>query len=153
MDANLDEADRRILREMQRDCSRPVTQLADAVGMSHAPCWRRVQRLRSDGYIRQEVALLDRKKLGWNLELFVEVKLSSLARADFETFTQRMAESEHVIGCYILLGDIDVLLHVIARDIEDYERFLFTQLWTAGVERANSMTLLSEIKQTYELPV
>ena len=80
MEKILDEADRRILRELQRDSSRTITELADAVGLSHAPCWRRVQRLRADGYIVRETATLDRSKLGYDVEFFIFAAGSSSSR-------------------------------------------------------------------------
>lgn len=68
----IDDADRRILRELQRDSSRTVTEIAEAVGLSHAPCWRRIQRLRSEGIILGEAAIVDRSKLGFDLEFCLE---------------------------------------------------------------------------------
>jgi Lrp/AsnC family transcriptional regulator len=154
LEQGLDEFDCKILKEVQRDASRPVTQLAEAVGLSHAPCWRRLQRLRSDGYIDREVAILDREKLGWSLELFVLVKLNANARAAIKDFTSSILEHEQVIGCYLVLGNIDLILHVIARNIRDYERFFMEHLSQAtGVHEANTMTLLSSLKDATEVPV
>ena len=151
---NLDEFDYRILRELQRDASRPVTQLAEAVGLSHAPCWRRLQRLRSEGFIEREVALLDREKLGWDLEMFVQVKLNANGRADIAEFASSMLKLDQVVGCYIVLGNIDVMLHVIARNIRDYERFFMEHLSQAtGVHEANTITLMSRLKDGTQIPV
>jgi Lrp/AsnC family transcriptional regulator len=150
----LDEFDRRLLREVQEDSSRPVTQLADAVGLSQAPAWRRLQRLRAEGYIEREVALLDREKLGWDLELFVLVKLNATARATIKDFAASMLEHDQVIGCYLVLGNVDLILHVIARNIRDYERFFMEHLSQAtGVHEANTITLLSRLKGGTAIPV
>ncbi len=154
MSEKLDEFDCKILRELQRDASRPVTQLAEAVGLSHAPCWRRVQRLRKEGYIEREVAILDRAKLGWDLEMFVQVKLNANGRADISAFASSMVSHEQVIGCYIVLGNIDVILHVIARNIRDYERFFMEHLSQAtGVHEANTITLMSRLKDGTQIPI
>ena len=154
MSEKLDEFDYKILRELQRDASRPVTQLAEAVGLSHAPCWRRIQRLRKEGYIEREVAILDRAKLGWDLEMFVQVKLNANGRADISEFASSMLEHEQVIGCYIVLGNIDVILHVIARNIRDYERFFMEHLSQAtGVNEANTITLMSRLKDGTQIPI
>jgi Lrp/AsnC family transcriptional regulator len=151
---NLDQFDRKLLREMQKDSSRPVTQLADAVGLSHAPAWRRLQRLRSEGYIEREVAVLDRDKLGWDLEMFVLVKLNATARATIKDFAASVLEHEQVIGCYLVLGNVDLILHVVARNIRDYERFFMEHLSQAtGVQEANTMTLLSRLKSGMAVPV
>src|SRR5580765_6716164 len=93
----LDDADRRILRELQRDSSRTVTQIAEAVGLSHAPCWRRIQRLRSEGIILREAAVLDRSKLGFDLEFFVYLKFSMQGRANVPEFRRRIIQHEQVI--------------------------------------------------------
>ena len=154
MEQKLDEFDCKILREVQKDASKPVTQLAEAVGLSHAPAWRRLQRLRSEGYIAREVAILDREKLGWDLELFVQVKLNATARADINAFASAIIGHEQVIGCYLVLGNIDLVLHVIARNIRDYERFFLEHLSQAtGVQEANTITLLSRMKDGTAIPV
>lgn len=150
----LDEFDRKILRELQRDSSRPVTQIADAVGLSQAPCWRRLQRLRNDGFIEREVAVLDREKLGWELEMFIFVRLNAHGRATINEFTDSVLGHEQVIGAYIVLGNVDLMLHVVARNIRDYERFFMEHLSQAsGVHEVNTMTLLSQLKRATEVPV
>lgn len=154
MEQSLDEFDCRILRELQKDASRPVTQLAETVGLSHAPAWRRIQRLRKDGFIDREVAILDRAKLGWDLELFVLVKLNATARAAINEFASQILEHDQVIGCYLVLGNIDLVLHVVARNIRDYERFFLEHLSQAtGVHEANTITLLSRLKDSTAIPI
>jgi len=154
VEQSLDELDCKILHEVQKDASRPVTQLAEAVGLSHAPAWRRLQRLRSEGFIQREVAILDREKLGWDLELYVLVKLNAIARADINAFASSILEHDQVIGCYLVLGNIDLVLHVIARNIRDYERFFLEHLSQAtGVHEANTITLLSRLKDSTAIPV
>src|SRR4051812_41821579 len=94
----LDEADRRILRELQRDSARTVTEIAEAVGLSHAPCWRRIQRLRSEGIIEREAAVLSHSKLGWDLEFFVYLKFSMHGRANVPEFRRKIIQHARVIG-------------------------------------------------------
>jgi len=145
----LDESDRRILRELQRDCSQPVTRLAETVGLSHAPCWRRLQRLRAEGYISREVAVLDRERLGWETELFVFVKISAEGRANIETFRHSMMQHDQVVGYYILLGNVDAMLHIVARNLRDYNRFYLEHLSTSPyISEINSMTVLSRLKDS-----
>lgn len=150
----LDSFDRRLLREIQRDSSRPVTQLAEVVGLSQAPCWRRLQRLRELGYIKSEVALLDRKRLGWELELFIHIKLNAHGRTHVTEFTEAMRAHEQVLNCYILLGNVDLMLHMVVRDIADYERFFFDHLsQSPGMQEATTMTVVTEVKRSTALPV
>ena len=153
MERILDDADRRILRELQRDSSRAVAQIAEAVGLSHAPCWRRIQRLRAEGLIRRETANLDREKLGWEVEFFVFIKVSPEGRANIEEFRRSVMRHDRVIGYYIILGNVDAMLHVIARNMRDYNQFYLEHL--AGspyVSEINSMTVLSQLKDA-DLPV
>ena len=89
MQKMIDDPDRRILRELQRDSSRTVTEIAEAVGLSHAPCWRRIQRLRSEGIILGEAAIVDRSKLGFDLEFFIYLKFSMEGRANVPEFRRK----------------------------------------------------------------
>jgi Lrp/AsnC family transcriptional regulator len=151
---DLDAADRKILAALQEDASRSTSEIADLVGLSQAPCWRRLQKLRETGVIKQQVALLDRAKLGWSIQLLVQVKLSRHGRANVDEFTNEMARHERVLDCFIVLGSVDAMLRVVARDIADYERFFFDHLSQApGVQEANTMVILTEAKSTTRLPL
>lgn len=148
LDKILDDADRRILRELQRDSSRPVTEVADAVGLSHAPCWRRIQRLRAAGYILREAAIVDRFKLGWELEFFVYLKFSMQGRANVPEFRRRIIEHDRVIGAYIVLGNHDLMLHVVARNMQDYQDFYLEHLsGQPDLGDINSMTVMATLKE------
>ena len=153
MEKVLDQADRRILRELQRDSSRPVAQIAEAVGLSHAPCWRRIQRLRTDGFIVREAAILDWQKLGWELELFVLLKASPHGRANVEEFRRTVMQHERVLGYYIMMGNVDAMLHVVARNIRDYKDFYLEHLATLPyISEISSMTVMSKLKDA-DIPV
>lgn len=147
MDRMLDEADRRILRELQRDSSRPVTEIAEAVGLSHAPCWRRIQRLRSEGIIKRETVIVDRAALGWEIEFFVYLKFSPHGRGNVKEFRRRIIEHDRIIGAYIILGNFDLMLHVIARDMRDYQEFYLEHLsGQPEIGEINSMTVMATLK-------
>ena len=149
MQRNLDVTDRRILRELQRDSSRSVTEVAQAAGLSHAPCWRRIQRLRAEGVIERETVVLIAEKLGWEIELFVMLKIGPEGRANIDAFRRSMMEHERVLGYYILLGNVDAMLHVVARNMRDYSRFYLEHLSTSPyISEINSMTVLSKLKDT-----
>jgi len=153
MEKILDEADRRILRELQKDSSRTVTQIAEAVGLSHAPCWRRIQRLRSEGIIMRESAVLDRTKLGWDLEFFVYLKFSMQGRAHVFEFREKIIQHDRVIGAYIVLGNYDLMLHVVARDMRDYQEFYLEHLsGSPDLGDINSMTVMATLKEGH-IPV
>jgi Lrp/AsnC family transcriptional regulator len=153
MEKILDGADRRILRELQRDSARSVAQIAEIVGLSHAPCWRRIQRLRADGYIVREAAILDWQKIGWELELFVFVKASPHGRANIEEFRRTVMQHERVIGYYIMMGSIDAMLHVVAKNMRDYNEFYLEHLATLPhISEISSMTVMSKLKDA-DIPV
>ena len=143
----LDAIDRRILTEMQRDASRSTAEIAEAVGVSQAACWRRVQRLKTEGYIERQVAVLDRRKLGLKTQIFAQLKLSPTARPSAETFDEAVRALPEVLECYLVLGGADYLLRVVTTDLETYERFLFDKLLKLpGVIDVNSTVALSEVK-------
>lgn len=151
---SLDEADKRILRVIQRDYSLSTTEIAEIVGLSQAPCWRRIQRLREEGYIKAQVALLDRRRIGLNTQIFAQVKLTATGRSNVDEFTDAIREFPEVLDCFVLMGAVDFMLRIVTKDIEAYERFFFERLSRVpGVHEINSMVALSEIKSTTQLPV
>lgn len=152
--SDLDPFDRKILSLVQQDATRSTGEIAQLVGLSQAPCWRRLQRLKEDGFIRGQVALLDRRKIGLNAQIFAQVKLTATGRSNLEDFTLAIREFPEVLECYVLLGTVDFMLRIVARDIEAYERFFFDRLSRVpGVQEINSMVTLSEIKSTTQLPL
>lgn len=150
----LDKAERDILRLVQEDASLSTAALAERVGLSPSPCWRRVDRLERDGVIRKRVALLDRRKIGLNAQVFAQVKLNAHGRSHLDEFADAIRAFPEVLECYVLMGPVDFLMRVIARDIEAYEAFFFNKLSRLpGVQEVISAVALSEIKSTTVLPV
>ncbi|MEO7170664.1 MAG: Lrp/AsnC family transcriptional regulator [Sphingomonas sp.] len=154
MPETLDEFDRRILTLLQQDSSRSNADLAAQIGLSEAPCWRRVQRLKKDGLIRAQVSLVDRRKVGLNAQIFAQVKLTAHGRSNLSQFAEAIRAFPEVLDCFVLMGPVDFMLRIVARDIEAYERFFFDKLSRVpGVQEINSMVALSEIKSTTALPI
>jgi len=154
MREELSAVDIRILEQIQKDSSLSTSDLADRVGLSQSPCWRRLQRLKDEGYIKGQVAQLDRKKLGLSTMVFAQVKLNAHGRAHFDEFAAAVRAFPEVLECYVLMGPVDFLIRVVATDIEAYERFFFNQLsQLPGVQEVNSTVALSEIKATTALPI
>src|SRR5690349_10620911 len=104
MTHDLDQIDLRILRAVQADCSVATAELAARVGLSQAACWRRLQRLKTEGYILREVAVLDREKLGFGAQVYALVKLSSVGRANLAGFADRIRALPEVVECHVLMG-------------------------------------------------
>jgi Lrp/AsnC family transcriptional regulator len=151
---NIDDADRRVLRAMQQNCSRTTAELADLVGLSQPACWRRLQRLRDAGYIVRETAILDREKLGFGTQVYALVKLSTVGRANLSGFADSIRALPEVVECHVLMGAADFLLKIVTKDIHAYERFFFDSLSSLeGIQDVTSSVALSEIKASEGLPL
>lgn len=150
----LDDAERRILRALQRDGSQTIAELAAKVGLSASPCWRRVDRLEREGIIRGRIALVDRRKVGLSAHIFAQVRLNAHGRANLDEFAAAICSFPEVLDAYVLMGKTDFMLRIVARDIDAYERFFFDKLSRLpGIQEINSTVALSEIKSTTELPI
>ncbi|WP_028966337.1 Lrp/AsnC family transcriptional regulator [Sphingomonas phyllosphaerae] len=150
----LDEYERRILRELQRDGQQTVAEIAAKVGLSASPCWRRIDRLEREGVIRGRVALVDRRKVGLSAHIFAQVRLNAHGRANLDEFAAAIRGFPEVLDAYVLMGTTDFMLRIVARDIDAYERFFFDKLSRLpGVQEITSTVALSEIKSTSELPI
>ena len=151
---DLDPFEIKILRELQRDANQTTAEIADRVGLSVSPCWRRIDRLERDGFIRKRVALIDRRKVGLNAHVFAQVKLDAHGRANLDEFSAAIRGFPEVLDAYVLMGTTDFMLRIVAKDIDAYERFFFDRLSKLpGVQEINSTVALSEIKSTNELPL
>ena len=151
---DLDPFEIKILRELQRDANQTTAQIAERVGLSVSPCWRRIDRLERDGFIRKRVAIVDRRKVGLNAHVFAQVKLNAHGRANLDEFSAAIQGFPEVLDAYVLMGTTDFMLRIVARDIDAYESFFFDQLSKLpGVQEINSTVALSEIKATTELPL
>lgn len=151
---DLDNFERKILRELQRDASQTTAEIAEKVGLTASPCWRRIDRLEKEGLIRKRVAVIDRRKVGLNAQVFAQVKLNAHGRANLDEFCAAIRGFPEVLEAYVLMGTMDFMLRIVAKDIEAYERFFFERLSKLpGVQEINSTVALSEIKATNELPI
>ncbi len=154
MPDNLDRYERSILKLLQEDCSRSTAEIAEAVGLSASPCWRRIDRMEREGIITRRVALVDRQKIGMNAQIFAQVKLNAHGRAHLDEFSAAIRGFPEVLECYVLMGPVDFMLRIVTRDIEAYERFFFDKLSKLpGVQEINSTMALSEIKATTAVQV
>lgn len=154
MQKALDALDWRILAQLQRDGSATAAEVAEQVGLSQSPCWRRIQRLEEDGIIKRRVALLDRKAIGLNVLIFSHVKLEAHSGDLLDDFRASIRRIPEVQECFVLMGQVDFLLRIVTRDIEAYEQLFFEKLSKLpGVREINSMIAVSTVKETTELPL
>ena len=150
----LDKQDIAILSELQHDATLSSTTLAERVGLSQSPCWRRVNQLEEAGVIQQRVALLARQKLGLEMLVVVNVKLASHGWQSLPKFKQRVVSFPEVLQCFLVMGDIDFILLVATRTVEEYNRFVQGKLaQIPGVQSIDSRIVIEETKNTTELPL
>src|SRR6187551_3573389 len=120
---NLDEVDKRILRALQRNGRMANNDLANEVGLSPSPCLRRVKLLEEAGVIDRYVAVLNPGKVGKGLTFFTRIWLQQQDEDTIEHFAAEAAKLPEVLECYLMLGDCDAMVRVVASSIDDYRRF------------------------------
>ena len=150
----LDNASLRILQELQRDARQTVQQLADAVGLSSTPCWKRIKDMEAAGVIRGYTALVDRSKVGLHLLVVAEINLSQHSEELVLGFERAVAAEPKIVRCLSTTGQSDYILTVMVPGIAEYERFLHGTLFKLpGVTHVRSSIVLKEIKAEVRLPV
>jgi len=150
----LDQLDRRLLRVLQEDASLSTAELAARIGLSQAPCWRRIRRMEEAGIIAKRVTLLNRKQIGLPVMVFASIKLSAHGTTTLPDFDEAIRRFPEVVECYTLMGNTDYLLKIIVPSIAAYEKFFREKLsQLPAVRETNSTIALSEIKCTTALPI
>lgn len=151
---DLDAIDRRILALLQRDGRISNADLAAKVNLSASACHRRVRRLEEEGIIRDYVALLDRRKVGRQTMVFVEITLSGQADEVLEAFERAVRDIPDVLECHLMSGAADYLLKVVANDTEDFARIHRQHLAKLpGVAQMHSSFALRTVFRTTALPI
>lgn len=153
MGARMDDFDRRILRELQRDAGLPISEVARRVGLSASPCWKRVQRLEREGVIRRRVTLLDPDRIGFGLTVFVSVRAAAHTPEWLERFAAAVEAMPEVVELYRMGGDVDYMLRVVAADIRAYDAFYKRLIEVAPLSEVTSRFAMETMKQTTELPI
>ena len=150
----LDAFDIRILALLQRDASLSTAALAEQIGVSVSPCWRRVRRLRAEGYIKSTVALVDRRKIGCGPKIFAQVKTSGLTDDSRAELLRRIEAIPEILECYTVAGESDFMLKLIVPDALWYQEFLIRVLSRLpGIKDVRSIFTLAEAKYTTALPL
>jgi len=149
----LDLFDRRILSELQSDCSRPIAEIADLSGLTTTPCWRRIQKLESAGYVRKRVALLDRRKLGVGTTVFMLLRAGQHTLEWVENFRRTVAALPQVVEAYRMGGDVDYLIKALVSDIAEYDALYKELIGKIALADVSSIFVIDEIKATTEAPI
>lgn len=153
--ATLDKIDIKILNVLQDDARITNLDLAERVGLSSAPCLRRVRALEEAGVLSKYVALLDARSVGLNLEIVIDVRLKQQTRPLMESFERRIVRLPEVIECCLTAGEWDYSLRVVAGSLEDYQAFQLDKLMTNESEIAalRSTIIMRKVKSTTKLPI
>ena len=150
----LDEIDRRILVELQRDGRLTNQDLAGRIGVSASPCWRRVRALEEAGVIKGYAALVDPAALGLNVSVFTQVSLERQEKKALQVFETAVGEWPEIMECYLMTGDANYLLRVVVPDLAAYERFLMARLTRIrGIASIKSSFALRSVKYRTDLPI
>lgn len=149
-DTNLDEIDLKILQRLQDDGRITNVELANSVGLTAPPCLRRMRALEEEGVINSYHAAIDPAKMGYTITVFAMVSLKSQAETDLQAFEEHVQKLPEVRECYMLNGEIDFILKVVAKDLQQFQSFLTSQL-TAAPNVASVKTSLT-IRSAKHLP-
>ena len=141
----LDDQDFEILRQLQRDATQTASQLARKMGLSQPAMWRRIKRLQDAGIIAGRELLLDAKKVGFGVTVFLGIKLATKGRVSLDDFERTVGAIPEVQTVEHVLGLYDYRLRVVARDLADFERVLRRRIMALpGVGDVEANVLLSE---------
>ncbi|MEH6444894.1 MAG: Lrp/AsnC family transcriptional regulator [Oceanospirillaceae bacterium] len=151
---NLDKTDKLILGYLQQDNTLSASDIADKVGLSQSPCWRRINKMQEQGIICGGAATLDRKKLGLKVVVIVNVKLTAHGWSMLNEFEDAIVAFSEVLECWTISGGMDFMLRVVTKDIDSYEQFLRHKLLQLPhIQEAQSHFTMTEVKNTTELPL
>ncbi len=149
----MDDIDRKILSILQLDTTIPIADVAERVGLSTTPCWRRIQKLDEAGVIRSRVALLDGERLNVGVTVFVSVRTNQHNAAWFAQFSKAVDEIPEVVEFYRMSGDIDYLLRVVVPDIAAYDSVYQLLISKVSLADVTSSFAMEQIKYTTALPL
>lgn len=149
----MDKFDRKILACLQADASLSISEIAQRVGLSATPCWRRIQKLEEAGVVTRRVALLDPDKLNVGVTVFVSVRTSEHDMDWLESFARGVAEIPEVMELYRMSGEVDYLLRIQVPDIAAYDAVYKRLISLARLQDVSSSFAMERIKSTTELPL
>ena len=149
----MDNFDKKILKILQDDCTLSVSDVADQVGLSTTPCWRRIQTMEKNGVIKGRVALADPEKLNVGLTVFVMIKTNQHNPAWLNDFSKISKDFPEISEFYRMSGEVDYLLRVVVTDMKAYDAFYKKLITQASFSDISSSFAMEEIKYSTALPV
>ncbi len=150
----LDAIDARILDLVQHDAGLSVAEIAEQVGLSSSPCWRRIKRLEDVGVIERRVTLLNGEKLGLSFEVYAEVKLNMPSKENLNAFEAAVVNLPEVAQCATVTGGMDYVLRIVTRDMHAFDEFLREKLLSLGlVSEVESRIVIRNVKNSTAVPL
>ncbi|HCA76263.1 MAG: Lrp/AsnC family transcriptional regulator [Pseudomonadota bacterium] len=149
----MDATDKKILALLQRDSEIAVQDIAEQVGLTTTPCWRRIQRLQQQGPISRKVALLDAEALGLKLTVFVQVKAARHDEQWLNEFARHCSAFEEVVEFYRMSGEYDYMLKVVVADMQSFDHFYKRLIKNMPMGDVTSSFAMEQIKYTTALPL
>jgi len=144
--SELDNIDRAILRLLAADASLSLNDIADKVGLTATPCWKRIKHMEEAGIIRARVAVLDADKLGLPVSVFVSVETADHSAEWLVKFAETIATTPEIVGAWRMSGDVDYLLHVIVADIAAYDAFYRKLIAAVPLRNVSSRFAMERMK-------
>jgi Lrp/AsnC family transcriptional regulator len=149
----MDKQDRKILDLLQKDGALTAAELAERIGLSKAPCWRRIKRLEEEGVIKQTVALLNARDLNLGTTVFVTLKTANHSEAWFEKFVKAVRDIPEVVEIHRMSGDVDYLMRIVVPDIDAYDLVYKRLIAVVEFKDVSASFSLETIKYTTALPL
>ena len=149
----MDKLDKKILEQLQKNGGLTAAELADRIGLSKAPCWRRIKRLEEDGVIKQTVALLDARSLNLGTTVFVTLKTGNHSEAWFDKFVKAVRDIPEVTEIHRMSGDVDYLMRIVVPDIDAYDQVYKRLIASVEFQDVSASFALETIKYTTALPL
>lgn len=154
MSVKLDEADRKILRAIQANPDITMRDLGEVAGLSHSPCWRRLKRMQDAGVIDSKRYVLDPQSVGFEIVVFCFVHMKEHTRDQLNAFEAAVARVPEVLQCYLVTGDHDYVLRVLAQDMRHYEAVVKNSLVELpNVSMLSTSVTMKEVINTTDVPV
>lgn len=143
----LDQIDRSILRLLAADASLSLNDIAEKVGLTATPCWKRIKRMEESGIIKGRVAVLDADKLGLPVSVFVSVETNDHSAAWLRKFHEAVKTIPEIVGAWRMSGDVDYLLHVVVPDISAYDAFYRKLIEMVPLRNVSSRFAMERMKE------
>jgi Lrp/AsnC family transcriptional regulator, cysteine-sensing transcriptional activator len=149
----MDAIDKKILAALQEDASLSVAEIGQRVGLSSTPCWKRIQKLETEGVIQKRVALVDPDKIGLGITVFVSIETGDHSQTWLDRFAALVSAMPEVMEFHRMAGDVDYMLRVVVADMQSYDAFYKRLIAAVPLKNVTSRFAMEKIKSTTVLPI